>query len=206
MNMLIVGLTGGIASGKSLVTRMLRELGSHVIDADKIVHDLLAPGQDVNREVIEHFGKDIRLPDGSIDRRKLGDVVFSDPEKRAWLNRCIHPRVFEAYHIQAKHISNREPGAIVVLDAALLIETGYHRNMDKVLVVYARREDQIKRLRERDRFTEEQAVARINSQMPLEEKKAVADYVIDNRGTREETEKQVREIFEILRREATKQA
>ena len=203
--MLIVGLTGGIASGKSLVTRVLRELGAHVIDADKIVHDLLAPGEDANREVIEYFGTDIRLPDGSIDRRKLGDIVFGDPDKRAWLNHCIHPKVFDVYHAQAKHIADRDPGAIVVLDAALLIETGYHRNVDKVIVVYADRADQIKRLHERDRFTEDQALARINSQLPLEEKKHYADHVIDNRGTREETEKQVREIFEKLRKESTKE-
>jgi len=202
--MLIVGLTGGIASGKSLVTRVLRELGAHVIDADKIVHDLLASGEAANREVIEHFGPEIRLPDGSIDRRKLGDIVFTDPDKRAWLNHCLHPRVFDVYHAQAKHIASRDPYAVVVLDAALLIETGYHRNVDKVLVVYADRADQIKRLRERDRFTEEQALARIDSQLPLEEKKRYADHVIDNRGSREETEKQVREIFERLQKEASK--
>lgn len=203
--MLIVGLTGGIASGKSLVTRVLRELGAHVIDADKIVHDLLAPGEAANREVIAYFGQEIRLPDGSIDRRKLGDIVFNDADKRAWLNHCIHPRVFDVYHAQAKSIAHRDPGAIVVLDAALLIETGYHRNVDKVIVVYADRQDQIRRLAERDRFTEEQALARITSQLPLEEKKQYADYVIDNRGSREATEQQVRAVFEQLQKEARQQ-
>ena len=202
--MLIVGLTGGIASGKSLVTRVFRDLGAHIIDADKIVHSLLSTGQGVCREVIAHFGKDVGLPDGSVDRRKLGEIVFNHPEERAWLNQCIHPRVFEAYQIQVRHLEERQPGAIVVLDAALLIETGYHRHMDKLIVVYADQKDQVKRLMERDRFTLEQALARISSQMPLAEKRKYADYVIENTGTREETERQAREVFEKLRQEAEK--
>jgi len=202
--MLIVGLTGGIASGKSLVTRVFRDLGAHIIDADKIVHSLLSTGQGVCREVIAHFGKDVGLPDGSVDRRKLGEIVFNHPEERAWLNQCIHPRVFEAYQIQVRHLEERQPGAIVVLDAALLIETGYHRHMDKLIVVHADQKDQVKRLMERDRFTLEQALARISSQMPLAEKRKYADYVIENTGTREETEHQARELFEKLKEEANR--
>ena len=200
--MLIVGLTGGIASGKSLVTRVLRDLGAHIIDADKIVHDLLSPGQEACREVVHHFGVAIQQPDGSIDRRKLGDIIFSHPEERAWLNQCIHPRVFEAYNRQVHHLCERQPDAIVVMDAALLIETGYHKKMDKLIVVYAGQKDQVKRLMERDRFTLEQALARISSQMPLDEKRTYADYVIDNTGSREETELQTIEIFARIKREA----
>jgi dephospho-CoA kinase len=200
--MLIVGLTGGIASGKSLVTRVLRELGAHVIDADKIVHDLLSSGQDACNEVIGHFGTGIRLSDGSIDRRMLGDIIFNDPGERAWLNNCIHPRVFEAYNRQVRHIIERQPEAIVVMDAALLIETGYHKKVDKLIVVYATQQDQVRRLMERDRFTLEQALARISSQMPLDEKRKYADYVIDNTGTREASEQQTRELFEKLRQVA----
>jgi len=202
--MLIVGLTGGIASGKSLATRILRELGAHIIDADKIVHDLLAPGQDACREVVGHFGKEILLPDGSIDRRKLGDIIFSHPEERSWLNQCIHPRVFQVYQTQVHYLRERQPDAIVVMDAALLIETGYHKHMDRLIVVYADQKDQVKRLMERDRFTLEQAVARISSQMPLADKRKYADYVIENIGTREATEQQTREVFEKLRQEAGK--
>ena len=200
--MLIVGLTGGIASGKSLVTRVLRDLGAHVIDADKIVHDLLGAGQEACREVVHHFGPAILQPDGSIDRRKLGDIIFNHPEERAWLNQCIHPRVFEAYNHQVRHISERQPDAVVVMDAALLIETGYHKKVDKLIVVYASQEDQVKRLMERDRFTLEQAMARISSQMPLEEKRKYADFVIENTGTRDEAEQQTREIFAQLKAEA----
>lgn len=202
--MFIVGLTGGIASGKSLVTRVFRDLGAHIIDADKIVHSLLSSGQGVCLEVIAHFGKDVSLPDGSVDRRKLGEIVFNHPEERAWLNQCIHPRVFEAYQIQIRHLEERQPGAIVVLDAALLIETGYHRHMDKLIVVYADQKDQVKRLIDRDCFTLDQALARISSQMPLAEKRKYADYIIENTGTREETERQAREVFEKLQAEANR--
>ncbi len=202
--MLLVGLTGGIASGKSLVTKVFRDQGAQIIDADRIVHGLLAPGQVACREIIEHFGSSIRLPDGSIDRRKLGDIVFNHPEERAWLNQCIHPRVFEVYQAQVMHLRNRQPEAIVVLDAALLIETGYHKRMDRLVVVYAKQKDQVKRLMDRDRFSLEQAMARISSQMPLDEKRKYADHVIENTGTREETERQAREVYEKLRREAGK--
>lgn len=203
--MLLVGLTGGIASGKSIVTRVLRDLGANVIDADRIVHDLLSNGQDAHREVIGHFGPAIEAPDGTLDRRKLGEIVFNDREERVWLNRCIHPRVFEAYQQQVKRIGERDPGAIVVMDAALLIETGYHKRLDRLIVVYASEEEQLRRLMERDRFTEAQARARIRSQMPLQEKRGYADYIIENTGTKEETERQAREVFERLRDASNKE-
>jgi dephospho-CoA kinase len=200
--MFIVGLTGGIASGKSLVARVFKDLGAHVIDADRIVHDLLEPEQQAYQEVRDHFGKDILLPNGGIDRRKLGEIIFNNPEKRAWLNNCLHPKVFNAYTVQVQHLHSRQPDSIVILDAALLIETGYHRNMDRIVVVYADREQQIERLSLRDKFTHEQALARITSQMPLAEKRAHADYVINNTGTREDTEIQAREVFRKLKQDA----
>ena len=199
-SMIIVGLTGGIASGKSLVAKVLKDLGAHVIDADKIVHELLEPGQPAWEEVLACFGGAIRLPDGAIDRRKLGEIVFSDPEKRAWLNRCLHPKVFEVFTTHVKHLCARQPDAIVVFDAALLIETNYHKKMDKVIVVYAEEEHQLKRLMERDRFTHDQAAARIQSQMPLGEKRLHADYVIENTRNREDTERRTREVFELLKK------
>jgi dephospho-CoA kinase len=202
--MFIVGLTGGIASGKSLVARVFKDLGAHVIDADRIVHDLLEPEQPAYQEVLDHFGKDILLPNGGIDRRKLGEIVFNDPEKRAWLNSCLHPRVFNVYTTQVKHLHSRQPDTIVILNAALLIETGYHRNMDRIVVIYADMEQQIKRLSLRDKFTREQALARITSQMPLSEKRTHADYVIDNTGNREDTEVQAREVFQKLKQDAEK--
>lgn len=200
--MLLVGLTGGIASGKSLVTRVFRDLGAHIIDADAIVHDLLDAGQEACCDIAAHFGRDILLPDGSVDRRKLGEIVFSHPGERAWLNQCIHPRVFQAYQTEVRHLRDRQPDAIVVLDAALLIETGYHKKMDAVIVVSADEEQQVQRLMERDRFSRDQALARIRSQMPLDEKRKAADHVIENTGTREETERQAREVFTKLKAEA----
>jgi dephospho-CoA kinase len=199
--MLIVGLTGGIASGKSLVARTFKELGARLIDADRIVHELLEPGQQTWQEVLDYFGTDIRLDDGRIDRGKLGELVFNNDEKRVWLNKCIHPKVFDAFTAQVKHLCDREPRSIIVFDAVLLFETGFHRKMDKIIVVYAERDQQIERLATRNRLTREQALARIRSQMPLAEKRCLADYVIDNTGAREDTERQTAEVFRKLKQE-----
>ncbi len=200
--MLIVGLTGGIASGKSIVARVFRDLGAHIIDADKIVHALLEPGQQAWEEVTGYFGPEIVLPNKTIDRRKLGEIVFNNAEKRAWLNQCLHPKVFAAYTASVKHVRTRTPHALIVFDAALLIETGYHKQMDRIVVVYADEEQQIERLMSRDRLSRDQASARISSQMPLSEKRTHADYVIENTGSREETEQQAREVFQKLEQEA----
>jgi dephospho-CoA kinase len=202
--MLIVGLTGGIASGKSLVAGIFKGAGAHLIDADRIVRELLEPGLPAWKEVSEHFGNAVLMPDTCIDRRKLGEIVFSDPEMRAWLNQCLHPRVFEAYTAQVKRLSERAPDAIIVFDAALLIETGFHKKMDKVVLVYSLPDQQLARLIKRDGFSREQALARIKSQMPLDDKRGYADYIIINTGTREETALQAREVFQRLKEEAEK--
>ncbi len=202
--MLLVGLTGGIASGKSLVSRVFKDLGAQVIDADRIVHDLLEPGQQAWQEVVDHFGRGIQLPDGMIDRRKVGEIVFADAGERAWLNRCLHPRVFDVFRARVLQLQSRQPEAVIVFDAALLIETGFHRKMNRTVVVYAEVEQQIERLMRRDSLTREQALARIASQRPLAEKRGQADYVVDNTGTREAAERRAREIFQLLRRDAEK--
>jgi len=200
--MLLVGLTGGIASGKSLVGRVFRDLGAHLIDADRIVHCLLERNEQAWKEVLDHFGQDILLPNQEIDRRKLGEIVFNDEEQRAWLNRCLHPKVFEAFLASVRNLRNQPPDAIIVLDAALLVETGYHNKMDRTVVVYANSEQQLERLIQRDGFSKEQSLARIRSQMPLSEKRGHADYVIDNTGSREQTERQARDVFSKLKQEA----
>jgi len=200
--MFIIGLTGGIASGKSLVARVFQDLGAHVIDADRIAHELLEPDQQAWREVLDYFGKDILLPDKHIDRGKLGEIVFNDAEKRAWLNNCLHPKVFEVYITQVRHLRCRQPDAIIVFDAALLIETGYHRMMDLVVVVYTEVDRQIERLVSRNKLSRAQALNRIHSQMPLDEKRGYADYVVDNTGDREDTERRARELFKQLKQEA----
>jgi dephospho-CoA kinase len=200
--MFIVGLTGGIASGKSLVARVFKDLGATVIDADRIVHELLEPDQEAWREIIRYFGQEVQRPDKTIDRRKLGAIVFNDREKRTWLNACLHPRVFSVYTTRAAQIRMRTPDAVLFFDAALLIESGYHRNVDRLIVVYAAPEQQVERLMARDGFTSEEALLRIASQMPLSEKRLLADHVIDNSGSRERTEQQARELFGQLTRES----
>jgi dephospho-CoA kinase len=200
--MFIVGLTGGIASGKGLVARVFKDLGAHIIDADQIVHELLAPDQQAWREVFDYFGKDILLPDGGIDRGKLGEIVFNDAEKRAWLNSCLHPKVFDVYTTQVRHLKDRQPNRIIVFEAALLIETGYYRKMDRTVVVYAAKEEQIARLLARNKLSRTQALNRIQSQMPLEDKRGYADYVIDNTEVREDTERQARAIYTKIKQEA----
>jgi dephospho-CoA kinase len=200
--MFIIGLTGGIASGKSLVARVFQDLGAHVIDADRIAHELLEPDEQAWCEVVNYFGKEILHPDKRIDRGKLGKIVFNDAEKRAWLNKCLHPRVFEAYTAQVRNIECRQPDAIIVLEAALLIETGYHRMMDKLVVVTAKREQQIERLISRNNLSSAQARIRIQSQLPLGKKKGYADYIVDNSGAREETKRKARELFRKLKQDA----
>jgi dephospho-CoA kinase len=202
--MIIIGLTGGIASGKSLVSRAFKDLGAHLIDADVIVHELLGPEQPAAEEVLSHFGPAICGPDRAVDRKKLGEIVFNDWIQREWLNRCLHPKVFEVYTSRVRQLRERQPDAVVVLDAALLIETGYDKYMDCVVVVDSDEEQQVERLMARDRFTREQALTRIRSQMPLTEKCRHADYVINNRGSREETERQARDVFAACRQHAEK--
>jgi len=202
--MLVVGLTGGIASGKSLVARTFRDLGSCVYDADKIVRELTEPDEPAWQDIVSHFGIDILLKDRTIDRRKLGEIVFHAEHERMWLNACIHPRVFDSFMSQVHALRNRPQQTIIVLDAALLIETGYHRRVDRVVVVYADRPMQIERLMLRDTLTREQALARINSQMPLEIKKSFADYIIDNTLSREHAIEQSKAVYARLQQEVEK--
>jgi dephospho-CoA kinase len=200
--MLHVGLTGGISSGKSLVAHTLRDLGASIIDADRIVSCLLEPEQPAWLEVRKHFGETIVLPNKRIDKRKLGEIVFSNEIERAWLNKELHPRVFHAFQAQVRGMHSRPPDTVIIFDAALLIETGYHENMDRIIVVYAEPGQQLERLMARDCFTKEQALARIQAQMPLKEKRGHADFVIDNTGSREKTEEQVKSLYVRLRQEA----
>jgi dephospho-CoA kinase len=200
--MLLVGLTGGIASGKSLVAHVFSDLGAHIIDADLIVHDLLEPNQQTWCDIIHYFGRDILLSDQRIDRRKLGEIVFKNADKRAWLNSCLHPRVFEAFSTHVKHVRELQPDAIIVFDAALLIETGYYRKMDRTVVVYTEQEQQVERLSCRNGFSQEQAFDRIQSQMPLAEKLKYADYVVRNTGTKKRAENRAAAVFKKLKQQA----
>ncbi|HZJ84549.1 MAG TPA: dephospho-CoA kinase [Syntrophomonadaceae bacterium] len=185
--MKILGLTGGIASGKSTVSQVFKELGAYIIDADKVAHEIVEPGNPAWRDVIRHFGDEIINPDSTINREKLGDMVFGNEELLDALNKITHPRVMERFKDELQCIRTNNPDAIVIMEVPLLYETHLERLCDLVIVVWLDRETQIKRLMLRDKISEEAAIKRIDSQMDLDEKAKLADYVIDNRKTIEET-------------------
>ncbi len=200
----MVGLTGGVASGKSVVSQILKEEGAYVIDADQIARELVQPRTPSWKELIKVFGKEILQKDGSIDRKKLAAKVFSNPQQRDQLNRILHPRVKKEMGRRMKAIGQKDPEAIVVIDAPLLIETGDHREMDKVIVVLSTEEQQIERLKERQGMDPEEARRIIASQIATEQKLKVADFVIRNEGSLEETVKRAKEVFQELKAIALK--
>lgn len=197
--MLRIGLTGGIASGKSTVVGMLRELGCAVLEADPLAHQLMEPGQPAYDEIVAEFGREILDSDGCIHRPRLGAIVFADPARRARLNEIVHPRVVEASEAWFAELerAGREPFA--VHEAALLIEAGYHTRMDRLVVVWCRPEQQRERLLARG-LSPQQAEQRLAAQMPLEEKCRLADEVIDASGPLEQTRRQTEALVARLRK------
>ena len=201
--MLRVGLTGGIATGKSTVGAMFVELGCHLIESDQITHQLFEPGQAVHAAVVKQFGNRILAPDGTIDRRILGDIVFKDPQARAKLNSLVHPAIIQRQQEWLNDMEAQDPHGIAIVDAALMIEVGTYKNYDKVIVVTCSPEIQRERLRSRSALSEEKIESRIRSQMPNEEKTKYADFVIDNSGSVESTRVQVETVYQQLRRAVT---
>jgi dephospho-CoA kinase len=197
--MLTVGLTGGIASGKTAVGRMLSALGCRVIESDAITRRLFEPGDSVNRAVAEAFGPGVVAPDGSIDRQILGELVFNNSELRQKLNSLVHPAIKERQAEFLAAVAAEDSRAIGIVEAALMIEVGTYKNYDKVIVVKCSPEVQRRRLRERSQLTDEQIEARIGSQMPMEEKVKYADFVIDNSGDLGSTRQQVQDVYRKLR-------
>lgn len=189
--MLNVGLTGGIACGKSTVARMLAEKGAEVIDFDEMAHAVQNSGGPVWREIVRHFGEGVLREDQSIDRRRLGELVFADREKRELLNRLVHPAVFEEWQRRLAEIGLKRPDAIVVSDIPLLIEAGMMGMVDLVLLIYITPEEQIRRAMARDAISRPEAVLRLAAQMPIGEKLRFADIVIQNGGSPEETRRTV---------------
>jgi len=200
--MVIAGLTGGIATGKSTVSRFLQELGAHIVDADRISRDVVCCGQPAWEEIKKQFGEEILLKNGEIDREKLGRIVFSDEGKRTALERIIHPEVSRVMEEEVRDITSKDPIAVVVLDVPLLIEIGMDKGLNQVIVVYCPEEIQLKRLMERDRISREDALARVRAQMPIEEKKLHATILIDNSAGMDETRKQVEQAYKKLRKKA----
>lgn len=197
--MLTIGLTGGIAAGKDRVAQILEGRGAEIIDADKIARKLLEPGQDTFTKVISEFGPHILDMEGSINRKMLADIVFKDESKRKELNSILHPAIIEEEWNKVLAIKRRKPDAIAVVNAALLIESGNYKDVDKVILVVADEELVIKRLIQRDGLDREGALSRIASQMPEDEKRNYADYIVENNGTLEELGGKVGQLFETLK-------
>jgi len=196
--MLRVGLTGGIATGKSTAGEMFVELGCHLIDSDEISHELFRPRQAIYTAVVNEFGNRILAADGTIDRRVLGEIVFKDPAARQRLNGLVHPAIIQRQKEWLREMEAADPQGIAIVSAALMIEVGTYKNYETIIVVTCSPEIQRERLRARTGLSDDQIDARIRSQMPMEEKIKYADFVIDNSGTVDNTRQQVQRIFEEL--------
>jgi dephospho-CoA kinase len=197
--MLLVGLTGGLASGKSFVGHALAELGCHLIEADELGHQVLLPGAEAYDAVVNEFGEEILDEDRYIVRRKLGALVWDNPERLAKLNSIVHPAVIAREQQMISEFRKRDPAAIVVVEAAILVETGSYRRFDRLIVVVCTVEQQVERAMKRVAYSKEEVLARLRRQLPLEEKVRVADYVIDTSGAKENTVEQVKTVYESLR-------
>lgn len=194
---LIVGLTGGIASGKSTVSNLMKELGITVIDADIEARLAVEPGEKAYRQIVEHFGREILLEDGNINRAKLGEIIFNQEEERMTLNGMVHPAVKERMN-RKKEAAIEQGDSIIVMDIPLLFESELTDLVDQIIVVYVDAHVQLERLMKRNQYTEAEALARIGSQMPLKEKITRSDFIIDNNGSLEQTEKQLCTILNQL--------
>ena len=197
--MLRVGLTGGLASGKTFVGHALADLGCYLIEADKLGHDVLAPGGEVHDAVVHEFGDAILDQEGNIDRRKLSALVWDQPERLAKLNSLVHPAVWKREDRKMAEIEKSDPQAIVVVEAAILVETGSYKRFDRLIVVTCTAEQQMERAVKRGPYGKEEVLARLSRQLPLAEKIRVADYVIDTSGDKEHTLEQVRAVYSSLR-------
>jgi len=195
------GLTGGIAAGKTTVANRFAELGAEVIRADEVAHRVVEPDGPAYAAVVARFGDGILGPDGRIERARLARIVFGDPVELSALNALVHPHVREESEQRMERCAREGRAWLVIYDAALLVETGYHRRLDRLVVVRCSPATQVRRLQQRDGMSEEHARARIRAQAPLEDKLDAADYVIDTEGTLEQTREQTDRVYGDLRRD-----
>ena len=195
---LLVGITGGMGSGKTLAASIFHECGAHILDADAICRKLVEVGQPALKEISERFGKNIINEFGKLDRKKLAQVIFGDLKKKKELENILHPRVFEFEKLEYKNICQRDPKALVIIDAALLIESGNYMKMDKVIVVNTDRKTQIERVMGRTGWNRDEVVARIDNQMPIKEKIKYADFILDNFSDKISLRKKVKDLYEKL--------
>ncbi|MBD0371200.1 MAG: dephospho-CoA kinase [Pyrinomonadaceae bacterium] len=197
--MLRVGLTGSIAVGKSHVVNLLKELGCHVIDADQTAREVVAVGSEGLKRVVAEFGEGVLQPDGSLDRTRLGAIIFGDKEKRERLNAILHPLIIRTQDEQMRAFEEEDPEGIGIVDAALMIESGGYKRFDKIVVVHCRPEIQVERLMRRNHLSRAEAEQRIAAQMPQEEKMRHADFLIDTSEDFETTKERVLEVFQKLK-------
>jgi dephospho-CoA kinase len=197
---LLLGVTGGIASGKTTVANMLRELGAPIIDFDLIARLVVEPGKPAWKEIVEYFGKQVLKKDNSLDRKKVSKIVFRDMEKRKKLEGFTHPRIHEEFVKQVDEIAKKNPNAIIQVAIPLLIELNLQYMFHKTLVVYIPQEKQIERLIERDGISEDEAKNILKAQLPIDEKVGYADFVINNEKSLEETKRQVEDLWQTLKR------
>jgi dephospho-CoA kinase len=197
--MKVIGLTGNIASGKSVVASMFEDLGAKVIDVDDIARKIVEPNETAWKKIVDTFGQNILNPDSTINRKKLGEIIFNDYEKRKILNDITHPKIIQNARDKVEKYKN-EMVEVVIIEAALIVEKGGLKDLiEKLIVVTSDEVSQIERLTERNGFSKEEALSRINSQMPTSEKVKHADYIIDNSGTTSETENQVKKLWHEIR-------
>jgi dephospho-CoA kinase len=197
--MLTVGLTGGLASGKSFVGHAFADLGCHLIEADELGHRVLLPGGEAYAAVMQEFGNEILDSEGLIDRTKLSGLVWNAPERLQKLSSLVHPPVIAREERMIAEIAKSDPQAIVLVAAAILVETGRYKRFDRLIVVVCNLDQQIERAVQRGPYSREEVRARLSRQLPLEEKLRVADYVVDTSGTKENTLEQVRAVYGSLR-------
>ncbi len=195
---MIVGLSGGIASGKSTFSSYLQETGLYVIDADHVARDVVAPNTEGLAQIIDTFGADFLLPDGQLDRAKLGQVIFSDAALRDTLNHIVHPLVREYMWGQARAYVEGRPERIVVLDIPLLFESGLQQLADVTVLIYATRDQQLLRLMARNAMTKDEALRRIHAQMPIEDKRRLADWVVCNTGDTQNALREAKDLHDRL--------
>jgi dephospho-CoA kinase len=198
--MLKVGLTGGLACGKTFVGEALAALGCHLLQADQLGHAVLLPGGEAYAPVVREFGTGILAEGGQIDRRALAEQVFGNPERLALLNSLVHPPVLREEDAWLERVAATDPRGIAVIEAAILIEIGVHQRFDKLIVVVCEEQQQIERSMKRDGVERERVSARLSRQMPLSEKRKFADFIVDTSGTKEETLRQTRAVYDSLRR------
>jgi dephospho-CoA kinase len=198
-NRILLGVTGGIASGKTTVARMLEDLGAPIIDFDLLSRVVVEPNKPAWKEIVAYFGEQVLLEDKTLDRKKISQIVFHEPEKRKKLESFIHPRVYHEFARLVKEFTAKDPNAIIQGVVPLLLEANLQHLFHKILLVYIPQEMQAERLMKRDRISREMATNILNAQLPIEEKKGYADFIVDNSGTLEETKRQVKEVWKKLK-------